>query len=41
MGPPLVYLLCSWLLEVTRKRRAGKQARHEVIREGSAAAHAG
>lgn len=41
MGPPLVYLLCSWLLEVRRNRRVNRQARREVIREQPAVAHAG
>lgn len=41
MAPPLVYLLCSWLLEVRRNRRVNRQARREVIREQPAVAHAG
>ncbi|MDQ3927976.1 MAG: hypothetical protein M3328_02385 [Chloroflexota bacterium] len=41
MAPPLVYLLCSWLLEVRRNRRAHRQARREVIRERPAVAYGG
>lgn len=41
MAPPLVYLLCSWLLEASRKRRAGRQARREVIREQPTVAYGG
>jgi alpha-1,6-mannosyltransferase len=41
MGPPLVYLLCSWLLEVRRNRRVNRQAKREVSREQPAVAHVG
>jgi hypothetical protein len=41
MAPPLVYLLCSWLFEVARNRRAGRQAQREPLREQPAAAYGG
>ncbi|MEA2576127.1 MAG: alpha,6-mannosyltransferase [Chloroflexia bacterium] len=41
MGPPLIYLLCSWLVQVTRNRSSTKQASREVVREQSVVAHAG
>jgi hypothetical protein len=41
MAPPLIYLLCSWLFEVARNRRARRQARREAVREQPAVAYGG
>ncbi len=40
MGPPLIYLFFSWLLEIRRNRRATRQAGRGVVREQPAAAPA-
>ncbi|HEX8218756.1 MAG TPA: glycosyltransferase 87 family protein [Chloroflexia bacterium] len=41
MAPPLIYLLCSWLFEVARNRKAGRQDQHEGVLEQPAVAYGG
>jgi hypothetical protein len=41
MAPPLIYLLCSWLWEVVRNRRARRHLEREPVREQPAVAYGG